>query len=106
VALRGEHVDGHDFLADAVARGARAALVRRDRAAGLVLDRPFTLAEPTGAGLATATPAAVLLLVVDDPLAALHRLASYHRGMFAPKVIGITGSVGKTSTKEVAAAVL
>lgn len=106
VALGGEKVDGHDFLADAVARGAKAALVRRDRAAGLQLDQPFALVEPTGAGLEGATPAAVLLIVVEDPLAALHRLAIYHRGQFAPKVIGITGSVGKTSTKEVAAAVL
>lgn len=106
VALGGEKVDGHEFLADAVARGARAALVRRDRAASLQLAQPFALVEPTGAGLEQATPAAVLLIVVDDPLAALHRLAIYHRGLFAPKVIGITGSVGKTSTKEVAAAVL
>lgn len=106
VALSGEKVDGHDFLADAVARGARAALVRRDRAAGLAIEQPFALIEPNGTGLETATPAAVLLIMVEDPLAALHRLAIYHRAMFAPKVIGITGSVGKTSTKEVAAAVL
>ena len=106
VALGGEKVDGHDFLADAVARGARAALVRRDRAAGLALEQPIALIEPDGSGLETASPAAVLLIAVDDPLAALHRLAIYRRAMFAPKVIGITGSVGKTSTKEVAAAVL
>ncbi|MBK9713699.1 MAG: UDP-N-acetylmuramoyl-tripeptide--D-alanyl-D-alanine ligase [Kouleothrix sp.] len=106
VALSGERVDGHTFLADAVARGARAALVRRDRAAELTIDQPFAVVEPGGAGLERATPASVLLIAVDEPLAALHRLAAYHRGLFAPKVIGITGSVGKTSTKEVAAAVL
>src|SRR6266508_2080346 len=61
VALRGEKVDGHDFLAEAVSRGAGAALVRRDRAAGLALDRPFALVEPAGVGLETATPATVLL---------------------------------------------
>jgi len=106
VALGGERVDGHDFIADAVARGARAALVRQDRASGLKLDRPFAVVEPTGAGLAGAEPDTVLLIAVDEPLAALHRLASYHWGQFAPTVIGITGSVGKTSTKEVAASVL
>jgi UDP-N-acetylmuramoyl-tripeptide--D-alanyl-D-alanine ligase len=106
VATRGERVDGHDFLADAVARGARAALVRHDRIASLALDRPVAVVEPPGAGLEAATPEHVLLIAVDEPLAALHRLAAYHRGLFTPKVIGITGSVGKTSTKEVAAAVL
>ncbi|HEX5689197.1 MAG TPA: UDP-N-acetylmuramoyl-tripeptide--D-alanyl-D-alanine ligase [Roseiflexaceae bacterium] len=107
VALRGERTDGHDFLAAAVARGARGALVRREQAEGQTLDRPAVLIDSvSGAGLSEATPEAVLLIAVDDPLLAHQRLAAYHRGLFAPKVIGITGSVGKTSTKEVAAAVL
>lgn len=106
VALRGERVDGHDFVAGAVARGARAALVRREQAAALALDVPAAVVEPSGAGLAGAAPGAVLLIAVDEPLAALHRLASYHRAQFAPTVIGITGSVGKTSSKEAVAAVL
>jgi UDP-N-acetylmuramoyl-tripeptide--D-alanyl-D-alanine ligase len=46
------------------------------------------------------------LIGVDDPLQALQRLALYHRTQLAPTVVGITGSVGKTSTKEVVAAVL
>lgn len=106
VALRGARVDGHDFLADAVARGARGALVSRGRAPQLILDRPWALVEPGGTGLHQAHPEALLLIVVDDPATALQRLAAYHRGLFAPTVIGITGSVGKTSTKEVTAAVL
>jgi UDP-N-acetylmuramoyl-tripeptide--D-alanyl-D-alanine ligase len=107
VALRGERVDGHDFLAKAVARGARAALILPEKVTGLALERPFALVDPaSGAGLEGATPETVLLIGVDNPLAALQRLAAYHRGLFAPKVIGITGSVGKTSTKEVTAAVL
>jgi UDP-N-acetylmuramoyl-tripeptide--D-alanyl-D-alanine ligase len=107
VALRGERADGHDFLAAALARGARGALVRREQVEEQALDRPAALVDPiNGAGLAEAAPDAALLVAVDDPLAALQRLAAYHRGMFAPKVIGITGSVGKTSTKEVTAAVL
>ncbi|HJZ47375.1 MAG TPA: UDP-N-acetylmuramoyl-tripeptide--D-alanyl-D-alanine ligase [Roseiflexaceae bacterium] len=106
VALSGEKVDGHRFLADAVQHGACAALVRREQAAHLDPGRPFAVGDASGAGLEEATPATVLLIAVDDPLAALQRLAAYHRGLFAPKVIGITGSVGKTSTKEVTAAVL
>jgi UDP-N-acetylmuramoyl-tripeptide--D-alanyl-D-alanine ligase len=107
VALRGERTDGHDFLAAALARGARGALVRREQVEGQALDRHAVLVDSiSGAGLAEAAPDAVLLIAVDDTLAALQRLAAYHRGLFAPKVIGITGSVGKTSTKEVTAAVL
>jgi UDP-N-acetylmuramoyl-tripeptide--D-alanyl-D-alanine ligase len=107
VALRGERVDGHDFLAAAVARGARGALVRREKVAELKLDQPFRLVDPiSGEGLAEATPDTALLIAVDDPLAALQRLAAYHRGLFSPTVIGVTGSVGKTSVKEVTAAVL
>ncbi|NWG19187.1 MAG: UDP-N-acetylmuramoyl-tripeptide--D-alanyl-D-alanine ligase [Chloroflexi bacterium] len=107
VALRGERVDGHDFVADAAARGARGALVRRERAAHLLPGRPRVVVDPTtGAGLEQATPATMLLIAVDEPQAALNRLASYHRRRFNPTVIGITGSVGKTSTKEVTSSVL
>jgi UDP-N-acetylmuramoyl-tripeptide--D-alanyl-D-alanine ligase len=106
VALRGERVDGHTFLPGAVARGAVGALVRREAMGDVALDRPWVLVEPDGSGLDQATPEHVLLIAVDDPLMALQRLATYHRGLFAPMVIGITGSVGKTSTKEVTAAVL
>lgn len=107
VALRGERVDGHDFLAVAAANGARGALVRRDRLDGLDPGRPFAVVDTaTGAGLERAAPESMLLFAVDEPLHALHRLAAYHRSRLAPTVIGITGSVGKTSTKEVAASVL
>jgi UDP-N-acetylmuramoyl-tripeptide--D-alanyl-D-alanine ligase len=107
VALRGERVDGHSFLADATARGASGALVQREQVAGLTLDRPFTLVDPaSGAGMEQASPETTLLIAVDDPLAALQRLSAHHRGLFAPQVIAITGSVGKTSTKEVTAAIL
>nr|WP_288087803.1 UDP-N-acetylmuramoyl-tripeptide--D-alanyl-D-alanine ligase [Roseiflexus sp.] len=107
VALRGERVDGHEFLADAAARGARGALVRRSKVSSLTLERPYVVIDPvTGEGLERATPDTMLLIAVDDPQAALNRLAAYHRGMYNPVVIGITGSVGKTSTKEVTASVL
>ncbi|HEU5422476.1 MAG TPA: UDP-N-acetylmuramoyl-tripeptide--D-alanyl-D-alanine ligase, partial [Nitrolancea sp.] len=86
VALKGESLDGHDFVAQAFARGASAALVdRAHRDALAPLGRP--------------------LIVVRDTLAALHDLATYWRGLYATTVIGITGSIGKSSTKEVVAAV-
>ena len=88
IALRGERFDGHDFVDDAAAAGAAAALVRRDWA-----DERRKPPLP--------------LLVVDDPLAALQRLAAWWRSQLPDLlVVGITGSVGKTSTKETVASVL
>jgi UDP-N-acetylmuramoyl-tripeptide--D-alanyl-D-alanine ligase len=88
IAVRGERFDGHDFVGDATAAGAAAALV--------------------GHAWADAHPDASLpLLVVDEPVAALQRLAAWWRGQLPDLlVVGITGSVGKTSTKEVVASVL
>ena len=85
VGLRGEQVDGGEFAATALEHGAWGALVGRPHA-GLETDRP--------------------LLVTDDPLAALQRLARAWRRELGCKVIGITGSTGKTSTKDILAAVL
>ena len=79
VALRGPNHDGHDFVAAAFARGAAAALV----------DRPV-------AGLPEAAP----LLDVEDTLVALARLGAAGRERSAARVAAVTGSVGKTGTKE------
>lgn len=112
VALAGERTDGHEFLLDVIARGALGALVSRAeveaRAAALAPSRrPWALIDPvTGEGLAETQPDTCLLIAVDDPLMAVQRLAAYHRRQLTPTVVGITGSVGKTSTKEVTAAVL
>jgi UDP-N-acetylmuramoyl-tripeptide--D-alanyl-D-alanine ligase len=88
IAIRGERFDGHDFVPDAAAQGAIAALVAREWA-----DRQEG-----------APP--LPLLVVDDPVTALQQLAAARRDALGLTVVGITGSVGKTSTKEVVAAVL
>ena len=79
--------DGHDFLRDAVAAGAAGCLARRDRLAGL-----GRLAAP--------------LVVVADTEVALGQLGAAARDRFAGTVVGITGSVGKTSTKDLLAAAL
>lgn len=82
VALRGERVDGNDFVAEALARGAAGALVER---------APVTL--PSGAALYR----------VADALCALQRLAAWHWRRRPLPALAVTGTVGKTSTKEVAA---
>jgi UDP-N-acetylmuramoyl-tripeptide--D-alanyl-D-alanine ligase len=88
VALNGEKFDGHDFVLDAAGHGARGALVRGD------------WQPPAG------FPSHTALIRVADPLSALQRLAAWWRAKFDVQVIGVTGSVGKTTTKEVIAAVL
>lgn len=83
VALKTAKRDGHAFLAEAAGAGAAAALVAR--------------ADP-----AVALPQ----LVVADPLAAFHAIAQAHRRGFPGRVIGVTGSCGKTSTKNLLALLL
>lgn len=101
VALPGEHTDGHGFVSHAFSRGAAAALVDRPvNGPWPVLD----LREP-GAPLLE-TPDRPLCLLVDHTLSALQQVAAYWRSQFPVQVIGITGSVGKTTTKEMTAAVL
>jgi UDP-N-acetylmuramoyl-tripeptide--D-alanyl-D-alanine ligase len=86
-AIRGAHQDGHAFVASAQAHGAAAAVV--------------THLPPDG-GLPPGFP----VVLVDDTTRALQRLAAFHRRRHALTVVGITGSNGKTTTKELAAAVL
>jgi UDP-N-acetylmuramoyl-tripeptide--D-alanyl-D-alanine ligase len=82
VALSGPNFDGHDFVAAAAERGAAAALVQR----------PLTVALPQ--------------VVVGDPLQALSEFAREWRRQFQIPVIGVTGSNGKTTTKEIIGAIL
>jgi len=84
VALRGERFDGHEFLASAKAAGAVAAIVdRRHR-----------------------DPGTLPVVIVEDTKVALGALARRWRSRFAPVLIGIAGSNGKTTTKEMLAAIL
>jgi UDP-N-acetylmuramoyl-tripeptide--D-alanyl-D-alanine ligase len=93
VALPGARADGHAYVADAIAAGAAAVLVARP------LDGPALAA-------AARVPDGVTVVRVDDPLVGLQRVAAAWRARFAPLVVGVTGSVGKTSVKEAVAAVL
>ena len=87
VAVPGERVDGHEFAVVAALRGAAAALVTRSWADGL---RELPLP---------------LVVVEDTPIEALQRIAAARRATLDATVVGITGSVGKTSTKDAIAAV-
>lgn len=84
VALRGERFDAHDFLDQAVATGAAALMVSD----------------------ASRLPAGAAALVVDDTRLALGRLAAAWRSRFTLPVLAVTGSNGKTTTKEMIAAIL
>lgn len=103
VALRGETQDGHAFVGDALSRGATGLLVERvpegQAAAALIDLRPG--AQPAGV-----TPASPVVFIVNNSLGALQQLAAYWRRRQPAQVVGVTGSVGKTSTKEMIAAVL
>lgn len=85
-AVKGERLDGHDYVEQAVAAGALAAIVNADQA-GRYAERHR-------------------LLVVADPLAALQRLGTAVRRLWGKKLIAVTGSTGKTTTKEAIAQVL
>jgi UDP-N-acetylmuramoyl-tripeptide--D-alanyl-D-alanine ligase len=80
-ALRGPNHDGHAFVSAALERGAAATVVDHE----------------TGAARE---------LIVQDTLAALHRLAAWARGRWGGKVVGVTGSAGKTTTKDAIAHLL
>ena len=100
IALPGEHSDGHEYIADAIARGAIAIIAQRvPPNAQVQIIRPA--AEPAPARV---TPP--VLFLVPNSLKALQDVAAYWRGRHTPTVVAITGSVGKTSTKELTAAVL
>jgi UDP-N-acetylmuramoyl-tripeptide--D-alanyl-D-alanine ligase len=102
VALPGEHHDGHNFVGQAFERGARLAFVQNDLSGRFqTLDlRGNTLLKPPK------DPHAPLCLRVDDSLLALQQVARFWRRNLDLKVIGITGSVGKSTTKELVAEVL
>jgi UDP-N-acetylmuramoyl-tripeptide--D-alanyl-D-alanine ligase len=102
IAIPGERVDGHEFVADAFQRGASVALIQHDIPSsyqtiqmnqGQSLDPNINITLP-------------LCLKVENTVKALQQIAHFWRRKINLKVIGITGSVGKSTTKEVIAEVL
>jgi UDP-N-acetylmuramoyl-tripeptide--D-alanyl-D-alanine ligase len=89
VPLNGANFDGHDFLIPALGAGARGSLISRDQ----IRDLPVNLTNR-------------VLIQVKDTLLALADLASTHRSLYSVPLIAVTGSSGKTTVKEMVAAVL
>ncbi|NBJ68494.1 MULTISPECIES: UDP-N-acetylmuramoyl-tripeptide--D-alanyl-D-alanine ligase [Clostridia] len=88
VPIVGENFDGHDYVSEAVEKGAIAVLWNKQKQ------------------LPDALPASLAVFYVEDTLVALQQLASAYREKMNPIVIGITGSNGKTTTKDMVAALL
>jgi UDP-N-acetylmuramoyl-tripeptide--D-alanyl-D-alanine ligase len=89
IAIQGQRLDGHEFVDDALDRGA----------CGVLIGRPMPGLDPARLGHR-------LLIVAPDTTYALQRLARWVRRKSGARVVGITGSAGKTTTKEMAAAFL
>lgn len=102
VALPGERVDGHDYIQAAFQRGAHLALVQKD------LSEQFACVDLRSGSLPDnfILPQPPFCLLVNDSLKALQTIAAYWRRKLDVRVIGITGSVGKSTTKELTAEVL
>ena len=102
VALPGESVDGHDFVQDAFNKGASFALIDRPVEEGM---RVIDLRSGAEADYEQ-EPEIPFCLLVDDALTALQQVAGAWRETLDIRVIGITGSVGKSTTKELTTTVL
>lgn len=101
VALKGERSDGHDYIQQAFERGAFLALVQRETGIACpVLDLRY------GFSPQATMPRPPFCIRVEDTLKSLQTLAAYWRRKHDIRVIGITGSVGKSTTKELTADVL
>lgn len=90
LAIKGERFDGHNFILDAVSKGAGGVLIQE----GCITNSNFKL------------PPDVSFVSVENSIEALGNIANFHRRRFNIPLIGITGSNGKTTTKEMAALIL
>ena len=94
IAVRGDRFDGHDFVGTALSSGAIGAIVHDSYDVSRLALKPTT------------TRAMPIILGVPDPLYAYQQLAAYHRGRFHIPIVAVTGSNGKTTSKEMVASVM
>ncbi len=101
-ALPGERVDGHAFIEDAFKQGAQSAVIQQE------VDLPYPVIDLRDGPIPedTSLPETPFLLRVDDSLKALQVIAGFWRKKINVRVVAITGSVGKSTTKELVADVL
>jgi UDP-N-acetylmuramoyl-tripeptide--D-alanyl-D-alanine ligase len=95
IPLRGERFDGHDFVSSALRQGAAAVLIEEQMVSDIktrLMSNGLWEQEPN-------------IMTVPDTLLALQGIARGYRSLFTPKVIGITGSTGKTTTKDMTASI-
>lgn len=92
VAFKGDHFDGHDFVEQAIRQGAIGALIESGSEAA--------------SSLKSRRGSSPFVLGVPDALLAYQQLATYHRSRFQIPIVAVTGSNGKTTTKEMVARVL
>ncbi len=102
VALPGERVDGHNYVGDAFHKGAHIALIQKD------LSRLFPVIDLTNGQFSgqLPLPKVPFCILVENTLLSLQKIARFWRSKLDVRVVGITGSVGKSTTKELVADVL
>lgn len=88
IPLIGENFDGHIFIKDAINKGANSVLIQKDNCRDITIPKDITIIE------------------VEDTLKALKEISQYYRNLFDIPFIGVTGSVGKTTTKDLISGVL
>ena len=91
VALKGEKFDGNDFYLDAVNKGAKVCIITKN-----LTDEELKIVKNKG----------INIIKVEDTLGALQKFAKFKRNLYNIPVVAITGSVGKTSTKDMIASVM
>ena len=94
IAMKGDRFDGHDYVATALSRGA----------VGAIVHDSYVIPPAVGKAGSKASPP--FILGVRDPLFAYQQLATHHRSRFAIPLVAVTGSNGKTTTKEMVASVM
>ncbi len=112
VAIQGEKVDGHNYVTQAFQRGAIAALIEHEieEPATINNEPAYALVDlrngPPSDGISLAHPGFPVCFLVENSITALQKIAAFWRRKLDIRVIGITGSVGKSTSKEAIAQVL